>query len=228
MTIGRVVRFGAPVVFAVLLVTGLPKQIPLTYTHIQGTAIGVLALAAVATMRWPRLWVLAPGLLITRIALERGAPDWVSWVQYTATMQMAIPLILIGVTSAVRRLPSPVPNAPGTIVPNADGIGALLALPVVLGLAITERFAWLYILSLLFAAYRAFDYNRKNQLWSRGRGWLAFLAGLAGFTAYAFYWARPDWMTARYFAAQGGPMFGILFWAVLRAVLPWRNTTTVP
>ncbi len=244
--IALALRFGGPVALAVLLIVGPPLHPLIKFIRslldpenteplnaiwivaVRGSGLVWVFIATAALMRWPRLWVLAPSLPLSRIALGLGAASWVDLVGFAATIFMALPLLLIGLSSAWRRLPSPVPGAPGTIVPNADGIGALLALPIVLYFGSTGRWAWLFGLAAAFAVIRTADYARKKELAIRGRGWVVFLAGMGCMTAYCFYWARPDTAWGWHLAAPGAPLVGMLLWAVQRAIVPYRNPATTP
>lgn len=207
-----------------------PGEVPkLWITAVTGGGVSWVVVGAAALMVWPRLWVLVPNTVIGRIMLGFFTASWVDLVQNGAALLIAIPLLLIGLSSAWRRLPSPAPDAPGAIVPNADGIGALLALPFVIFLGLI-RGQWSVLLGLaaVFAAVRMVSYARKNALITRGRGWVVFMMGLVCMLLYCLWWGRPDWSVGWALGIKAAPVAGVYLWAIQRGVLPYRNVTTTP
>ena len=225
-TVRQAVRVIAPLALGLLLWRGPTIGGQDMEALRSGARLLWLVLIVVSLLRWPRLWILVPGVLVTRVAAGMGGPHWSDWVEYTAAIQIAVPLILIGLANAVRRLPSPLPEERGRLVPNAEGIGALLAVPVVFVCGAKDWWTALTVLVAVCAGYRAFTYWRTSDLTGRGRGWVVFLIGMGLMIPYCFYWAWPDDTAGWSFARKGGVTVGVLAWVIQRVVAPGRSTST--
>lgn len=235
--LGRFLRYAAPVMLGVAFLSNIPiDPARLGVEDVGATVIGGarggamvwVVIGVGSLMAWPRLWVLAPTVIVIRLVEAAGFVGWSTWLIALARLHIIIPLALIALTSLFRRLPGPLPNVAGTIVPNADGVGALLALPLVILLHRGGHVTVLLFGALGLAGWRVIAYGLKGEALQRGRGWIAFIVGTAGMALYCLYWARPDWTTGWNMLVNGAVPVGVMAWAVQRAVIPWRNFMTTP
>lgn len=222
VTGARVLRFVAPLAFGVLLLVGPhvpPSHMSLSILAVRGTGIVWLLFAVAALIRWPWLWTLVPNIVLVRVGMSFGMVNWSDFVDGGAVPLAVAPLLLVVVTTLVRRRPAASPGGRGRLAPNAEGVGALLVLALVAPLALTGRHGLEVAVLLAAAAAGLLVANQIGQSRPHRVMWVAVIVGTLLSMAYALYWARPDWAYGRVVATQTGTVAAVTLWAGLRAVV---------